>query len=656
MEEKIRSYRFDHGKKTYRMAWVVEFCLFGLALSLAAFNILFGLEEGDLVSGLLLAVGWVILAVIELSIIPMAGSFRLSRGISTVFSGAGLLGLLFLSAFTVYEFNEIASEYMTRGARQAAITVERLENEVSKLEADLLVIEDTSQDLAASKSLLLKEKEASIDAENQRFAGRKNKTEIYYSGLLEESSRNNEFPIYNAEEKKRLERISSQSEALNVEISELMERRGEVIREHRKEVASLNAPEINKLKSRIEMVDGNINTALKDKERMVNEVKGSLFKSRSKKIEAMHDEFGSDIVRLQNQKNNFEAEIANLMSNSSVPIEADEILSHIDNVEAQLAALKSRKDEIENAANHRMNTPQFKKIVEDNHANLDRVYVDRSNAIASEVEEHEGKLDEIESKYLESVGRLEANAMSESERYQSREVIGLEISEIKSAINKITEDTAHEYERTMYFRMASWFGGESSTGFGKLPMRGDYNKSLLYIFAPIGLFFGLASVILAYLGTGFMFEESKKFESSIGIEDVKQRNLELEGKQRLYEQANQRLEEAEADKMHAIEMATTSLSLELGETQRALKNASELIRKAEEDKKHSVAIAISATKSELEMAKLKLVGEADLKKHIADLKSKLSKNESDLIKAKQSVFEGIRSIPQSITIVDDSKA
>lgn len=656
MEEKIKSFRFQHGKKTYRMAWVVEFCLFGLALSLAAFNIVFGLEAGDLVSGLLLAVGWIILAVIELSIIPMAGSFRLAKGISSLYSGAGLFGLLFLSAFTVYEFNEIASEYMTRGARKAAITVEKLDNDISKLEANLQLIEVTSKDLAASKELLSKSKDEAIEAEEERFLEQKSKIESYYSSLLEESNRNNEFPIYNAAEKKRLERITSQIDNLNADISGLKRNRDEVIREYRKQVSSTNAPEIDKLKSQVKMVEQNIFTTLADKDRRVDEVRRGLLKSREDKIEDIQAEFRVEIIRQQQEKTNLESEIATLLANRNSPVEADEISLAIGDLEAQVVNQNKRKTEIEQAANSRMNTPQFKKIVEDNHAKHNRVYEDRLTALSSEMKQHEGNVNTLESKYADSMQQLEGNARTESERYQERGTIEQEISGIKSAINQIIEETAHQYERTMYFRMASWFSDESSTGFGKLPMRTDYNKSLRYIFAPIGLFFGLVSIILAYLGTSFMFEESQRFESSIGIDDIKARNVELEAKQKLFEHANQQLEEAEADKKHAIAIATTSLKLELESKSRELDKATELIREADEDKRHSVAIAISTLKSELEEAKLKLLGEGKLKQYIADLKVKLSTNESDLIKAKQRVFEAIRSIPQSITILDESKS
>ena len=45
---------------------------------------------------------------------------------------------------------------------------------------------------------------------------------------------------------------------------------------------------------------------------------------------------------------------------------------------------------------------------------------------------------------------------------------------------------------------------------------------------------------------------------------------------------------------------------------------------------------------------------ASLKETVNDLKAKLNSNEKDLVIAKQRVFEAISSIPQSITIVDET--
>lgn len=618
MEEKIKTFRFEHGKKTYRMAWLVEYCLFAIALSLAAFNIVFGIQEGDIITGLLLAVGWGILAVIELSIIPMAGSFRLAKGVNLLYSGCGLLGLLFLSAFTVYEFNEIASEYMTRGARKAAITVEKKDNEIEKLQLEIAAVEDTSNDIKQSRSEYLETKENALEAELLRYEEQKEKTAQYYAGLLEESSRNNEFPIYNPEEKRKLERIETQIGEQNKEIDSLRERKEEVIRESHVALQQENAPRIEMLQSKIQTIEKNILNHQSDKDRRIEEVKGSIFSSKESKIEEIQEEARKEISQKQQEIASLEAQVASLKAPSSAPSEALVIDSKINEIQELMQQQLSQKKEIEAAANRRMDTPEFKKIIEDNHNQLNRVYQDRVTASTSDLDLHNSKVDEIEEKYKSDIALLESTSRSEAERYEEREKLEARISDLKSEINDIIEETSHQYERTMYFRMASWFSDESSTGFGKLPKKTDYNKALRYIFAPIGLFFGLTAVILAYLGTSFMFEESKKRDPSIDIEALQKRNDELEDKQKAFETTQQQLREAENSKKHAVSIATAELRSQLKETE------------------------------------LQLTDQDRLRAQISDLKKKLDRNESDLTKAKQRVFEAIRAIPQSITILDQT--
>lgn len=618
MEEKIKTFRFEHGKKTYRMAWLVEYCLFTIALSLAAFNIVFGIQEGDVLTGLLLAVGWGILAVIELSIIPMAGSFRLAKGINLLFSGCGLLGLLFLSAFTVYEFNEIASEYMTKGARKASITVEKIDNEIEKLQLKIAAIKDTSSDIKRSRSEYLQAKKDALKAELQRYEEQKAKTAQYYAGLLEESSRNNEFPIYNPEEKRKLERIENQIDEQNKEIGILRERKLELIRESRLALQQGNAPQIEMLQSKIQTIEKNILNIQRDKDQRIDAAKGSIFSSQENKIEGIQEKARKMVSQEQREVALIEAQIASLRAPSSIPSEALMIESKIDEIQDLIQQQQSQKKEIEAAANRRMDTPEFKEIIKDNHNQLNRVYQDRISAVKSDLDLHNIRVDEIDKKYTNNIASLESNSRSEAEMYEEREKLQLKISDLKRKINDIIEETSHRYEGTMYFRMASWFSDESSTGFGKLPKKNDYNKSLLYIFAPIGLCFGLTAVILAYLGTSFMFEESKKYDPSIDIEALHKRNCELEDKQKVFESTQQQL------------------------------------REAENSKKHAVSIAIAGLKSQLEETELQLTDQDKLRAQILDLRKKLDQNEADLVKAKQRVFEAVRAIPQSITILDQT--
>ena len=636
MEEKIKTFRFTHGKSTYRMAWVVEFCLFFIALSLAAFNIVFGLQEGDLVTGLLLGAGWLILAVIELSIIPMAGSFRLAKGINKFYSGFGLVGLLFLSSFTVYEFNEIASEYMTRGARKNAMTVEKLEGEINTLRGRIGTIEETSSDVKKAKRDLLSAKEEAIEIERERHAIEKAKTNEYYAMLLDESDRNNEFPIYNPEEKRRLERTNEQLEDYNQSIEKLVGEKNEVLQNHRQAALERNKPKIEQLTSQIEagrIVIAQLNS---DKDVRIDEATGGILRSKESVVAKIQSETRKEVSIKNNEIQELEKEISMLKMHVEPPEEVSAIDDKIVEFKRLSQEQLSRKKEIERAANERMDAPEFKKIIEENHDKMDRVYLDRMESIETDLKTHENNISKIEDKYSEDLRRLEQNSLSESERFSQGDDLGKEIVELTNKINGIIEETGHEYERTMYFRMASWFSDESSTGFGRLPKKEDYNKVLRYIFAPIGLFFGMTSIILAYLGTGFMFEESRKHEKPIDVEELKRNNKKLK------------------EEIESLSKEIETKNAEIESNQRSYSELEKRFGEAENDKENAIAIVRTEFDSKVTKAELKAANQEMLQQQIADLKRQLELNEADLIKAKQRAFDVIKSIPQTITIVDES--
>ena len=74
------------------------------------------------------------------------------------------------------------------------------------------------------------------------------------------------------------------------------------------------------------------------------------------------------------------------------------------------------------------------------------------------------------------------------------------------------------------------------------------------------------------------------------------------------------------------------------------------------DKELKKIISNKDLEHKLEIEKITLENShvASLKETVNDLKAKLNSNEKDLVIAKQRVFEAIRSIPQSITIVDET--
>ena len=75
------------------------------------------------------------------------------------------------------------------------------------------------------------------------------------------------------------------------------------------------------------------------------------------------------------------------------------------------------------------------------------------------------------------------------------EVANSQILVLKDGIKSRIEKIDLEHQPILYYRMAKWF----KVGAG-LPTNAEYTKVNMYIFIPFGLFFGLVSIALAYIG------------------------------------------------------------------------------------------------------------------------------------------------------------
>jgi len=624
MEKGLETFRFNHGRRTYRMAWIVEFCLFSLGISLAVFNLIFGIQEGDILTGAMLAVGWVIIGIIELATIPMAGSFRLAKGVSLLYAGMGLLGLLFLSAFTVYEFNEIASEYMTRGARQATVTVEKLEKEIQKHQSELEKIEKTSGDIAKTREGIVAQKDNLLEQELLRYEKQKENIELYYVGLFEERNNLDSFSAKNPEEIKKLDAIKQRQIQIEEEIDKLEVRRLDAQKDHVMGINKKNEPIINELEGKMNTLEKQLEEMRQDKNQQIDGLKSGFLGRRDTKATIIQKEYEEKFEEIQSQKDELSSRITSLKSEErSDSSEVSLIDSLIKEKRNEINEQLSRRRMIEQAVIERLDSAEFKKTIEANKNEEQQVYRDRNLALTEELSRHKKAISDIESNFDSSLESLDKTATVEKNRFKNTEIIESKIIQLKTEINEITEETAHQYERTMYYRMASWFSNETYTGFGKLPRKEDYNKALLYIFAPVGFFFGLVSIVLAYLGTGFMFDESRKAEKINNIDST--------------------IEENENLLKENIELQAISEKVPELEQQIAIND---------EETKRLVSIAVAQTERENAEVKAKLTEQKALLAIIDDFKRIQISNEQDLMKAKQRVFDAIRAIPQTITILD----
>lgn len=634
-KEVVKSYIYKHGQQTYIMAWVVELCLFFLGIALAIMNVLFALEGVvSWTNAFILATGWVFIATIELATIPLAGSLRLASWKNKPFAVFGLIGLIFLSSFTVYEFNEIASEVMTRGARESSIKVEKIKKDIGDLQYDLQNLENDSIEADNKRVSIRSEREQEIADELDRFSRQKKGTEDYYKILISQSSKSAETPIYNQVEKVLINKYNSSIEAIEGKIASIKEEKIDVQKsfEIGENIKNANAKALyeaqlsNILERRKELQ--------KDEQTRIDSVESSFFRSKEKNIKTIQNEFLSKRKELDQKEEEYRRRLALLIVGESPKIKTlnDKILS----LEEEINKFETDLAQVEETATKRMDDPETQKEIQFREEEKSRVYNDRSNQLSVEERKHKERLEEINNKHQAELDNLSLTAKSAEELIKAKNQLDLNVENKKQMMSSIIEETAIQYEKTMYFRMASWFSEDDNLGFGKLPNKGDYNRSLLYIFLPIGVFFALVSIVLAYLGTGFKFEESiknDKFQLLENIDDAIDkfdRIAEIESNNKALEDTLARREKTEDD----------------------LK----LLLKKDFDNELEKIISNKNLEHKLEIEKITLENShADsLRETINDLKAKLNSNEKDLVIAKQRVFEAIRSIPQSITIVDEA--
>ena len=293
-KEIIKSYVYKHGQQTYIMAWVVELCLFFLGISLAIMNILFALDgEVSWTNAFILAIGWVFIATIELATIPLAGSLRLANWKNKPFAIAGLIGLIFLSSFTVYEFNEIASEVMTRGARQSSIKVEKIKKDITDIQFELTTLEENSELANEKRESIRAEKEKEISDELKRFNLEKKNTEDYYKILIAQRSKNAETPIYNLNEKVRINKFTENIEAIEAKIKKLENDKLEAQKSYEMSENLKNEGTRKFYNDQIEICIERRIELQKDERTRIDSAEGSFIKSKEKKIKEIQEEFST---------------------------------------------------------------------------------------------------------------------------------------------------------------------------------------------------------------------------------------------------------------------------------------------------------------------------------------------------------------------------
>lgn len=640
MKERIKNFRFDHGQKTYQMAWLVEFCLFAIALSLAGFNLLFGIQDGDIVSGLFLAVGWGILALIELSIIPMAGSFRLAKRWNKLFASLGLIGLLLLSSFTVYEFNEIASEYMTRGAREAAILVNKKENDIQEIKNQIIDLENHQRNISITRSNLLSEKERATEREYQRYQAEVQKAEQYYANRLIEFYKSFKIPTFETDEERQLEQIDNQINDYQNEITLLRRQRKALFIEQTITLNARIAPKLQQLESRLKRIKETIDTLKSDKEFRIQQAKSGLFQTKEELIQSIQDEFKEKSRALQEEEITVESEIAELRIPAAPPKKTIEIDDKIRQISKLIELQIARRESINQKVSARLESDAFKNLTAQRATQNNQLIEAQQEKSSQNLARHNVELESIQKKYASKIQSLDTEQSSTLKVISSKQDLEKSIIQLKTEMIQVIETASSKYEKTMYFRMASWFMKDAGSTFGNLPQKADYNKSLRYIFAPIGLFFGIIAVLLAYLGTSLMIEASQTSNPNVDYKKLTQENTLLKDRLTDYEQLKRKLAEAINTKSLAVTDVSRRLNEKLHLAESQLLNQSALIEKLnhtqndleiEKDKRQKIsqklATAIDAVPDSIVV--------------LNTLKDTIERNESDLANAKKLLYDSL---------------
>ena len=556
-EKDSLSYKEQHGNRVMKAAWIVELCLFCLAISLALLNIVFALDgEINWVSAYVMFFGWTFIAVIELATIPLAGSLRLAPWKDKPIAIVGLLGLGFLSAYTVYEFNEIASELMTRGARQNSVQVEKIKSNIiiaqDKLTEDISGFDFGKKQIENLKSNF----QLSLSEEKERFSLEKVRTQNYYDELISNQRTFNDNSIYRPSELAEKQNIIKQQEALSqkiddirkVTIPELKATKKVAQDDFNKIQKQKNAQKKTSLELEIISLEQQENKIISNQRIRENAAKGGIFESKSKKIEFIQEDINNQLEEVQNQKSAVRNEIISLENfeisedAKSIELEIRELISVVQSTQLEIKNLDSRLNEIDRRAIKRLEDNENVKLeFQARDDEIKKLLADKKQAIAKEFSKHQELLNSINQKFSIKEQAILNGAISTEMIQEIKQRSDIEIKEMKMQIAKIIEETALQYEKTMYFRMASWFNKDENFGFGKLPTKKDYNKALLFIFLPIGIFFSTVSIVLAYLGTGFKYSESLRKEKFKDIEDIEDAFLKLQNAEKNH-QRNQELE------------------------------------------------------------------------------------------------------------------
>lgn len=506
----------------------------------------------------------------------------------------GAIGLLLLTALTIFEFNEATSEVLTRNARQAVTRIERLKKdaEVQAKEIEKLQFQRSAktEELRLKKGELTQksiyekgEKQKLIDKERQSIDNDRERIDRTYRErrkiLIDQKS--------NLKSTSRLELIDlrKQVTALDSKIEELDNK---INNDYSLKIANqraANKTEEDRLRLERETLEKQIARTIDRYETRREDARRRGHIGRKKRLDDLIAEEQNEIDRIKSKITPIEDKILELSSKLE-SIEKDRTLlaERERNTERRIFILR-RINAIEVDPKIRQTNANKIESIENQISELDKDYEEKTNDLEELIQTRREFLDDDTRK--EELSLSDSIQKTESEIDTIDEKLDLLRSRITSLENQAIEYPeliVLAYDNNLYFRLATWFGTSerfnpetenridfeseneekkpTKTDFYYIPTREDYNKANLYVFVPLGLFIGFVSLTLAWTGVHL---KRKRFESNILFSDYKSLQEVEDDLRRLDElETTRENTEVERDALQEREQRLNSQVQELG--------------------------------------------------------------------------------------------
>lgn len=492
----MNNFKERHGKITYRMAIINECGLALMAWSMAAFNVVWVARGGLKLQGLILAVVWFALGIMEFATIPLAGSLRLCKWKDKWLAFIGVACLAFLSGFTVYEFNEFASYYLTKPARDALIQVEEKRQQLSNITSTLdsaskryhdgaNELKQLTQDQESQLALLTANYQRQMDilrAEHEAQMNGLNATRpmaAQVNSATEHAIAAVREQIARAESERdaRMQSVQQEHAKHHAEVSQSAETRRKLLQSQRT--------------SAMEQID-ELRRLLLTEQQSVKTV----FKSAAKR--GIRNHYESQITEIQQKIAQIDQELLDATTNQPSSLQRDLAVIR-DKSASAIAKLVNQMESLQSQIRQNLESEEQANAKEASNVRKETARLEKEydEVVQRERAKYALEVAQIKQSLGERAANLSEARMSEAEFQKMLAAKHAEAASLESEINAIEAKTDSAMEPVLYYRIAKWFHDKRG-----LPSKDAYVRAQVWIFAPAGIFLSLVSITLAYVGTG----------------------------------------------------------------------------------------------------------------------------------------------------------